>query len=235
MLAPPESLWEAAVERAKDGSSYVTQLMVNVAALPVLPFIPSGTEARMQRRLTHQMHNGERTPLGLFWLLPPGKALLWFISTLALALLLTLMPPRQESDGPLQPAEMVLAAYGFSWMVGEVQDVARMGLRRYLDDPFNVIDILAGVSMAVMTACFVLDAYADADALGIHEGHASRTSANISAEWAAGVRCVEGQPCSRPATHVLIGSASQSLACMLIYLRLLKVLYILLEPSRALR
>ena len=64
----------------------------------------------MQERLKQQMLDGERTPFGLIWLLPPGKALLWFASTLFLACLLTLMPPRLAAD-PVTPFEYVLALY----------------------------------------------------------------------------------------------------------------------------
>ena len=82
-------------------------------------------------------------PLLLFWLLPSGRFALWFLMTFFLAQLATNIPPDPSTLGLW---DLGLLLYLVGWLKTEaaeaVSDMRRDGIRRYLTDTFNILDML---------------------------------------------------------------------------------------------
>ena len=71
-------------------------LLLNVAVLPLLPFVPATLEHDLEEHYRIRVSRGE-IPFGLLWLLPSGRFTLWFVSALVLSLVLTKLPPTGQT------------------------------------------------------------------------------------------------------------------------------------------
>jgi hypothetical protein len=123
--------------------------LLNLMALPLLPFAPSHWE----RRLEHFFRN-QPTPLLLIWLLPSGRFFLWLLAMICLAVLVTAVPPQPTH---FEVYDLGLALYLMGILKAEfgeaVSDVRAYGqLGRYLTDAFNVLDMLLVLLLTTLLA-----------------------------------------------------------------------------------
>ena len=137
---------------------YAGTAFLNLASLPLLPFIPNGWEFDLEE----YCRNGQPThasstapaapPLILLWLLPVGRFALWFGSTLGLAQLATSIPPLSPELGSY---DLALLAYLIGWVKAEADELRRAtlrgeGLRGYATNAFNVLDALICILLALL-------------------------------------------------------------------------------------
>ena len=116
--------------------------LINIVLLPLLPFVPRHWESQLEQ-FSRDQQEEKRSSLFLVWLLPSGRFALWFAATLVLAQFVTVVPP--------SPAHFALWDVGLlAFLVGILKaefgeaasDMATYGgLRRYLTDAFNVLDM----------------------------------------------------------------------------------------------
>ena len=130
---------------------YLLNPVFNLLALPFLPLLPRAWEQPLLQHF-RQQHQTSGTSLMLLWLYPCGRVASWFLSMLALALLLTFARPHTTTSGP---TDLLLLAYLAAITVSEYQEA--MGVYRlyrhftlYLYDPFTVLDLMLVVQLALL-------------------------------------------------------------------------------------
>ena len=172
-----ETFWPSAPTRtghrsaAMKVASAAWIVLFNLLALPLLPFVPPSWEIRLDQYFREGQGETDY-PLILFWLLPSGRFTLWFVMTLCLAQLATNMPPEPSSAGGLWDLGLLLYLVG--WLKTEareaVSDIRKDGIRRYLTDPFNILDMALVVLLVLLligrTGDLSAAAGADQEALG---------------------------------------------------------------------
>ena len=159
----------------------------NALCLPLLPLLPHRLEDGLDDVLEAMRERGG-APLVLVWAFPSGRFALWFCAMAVLALLVTATDPRP--DGFSAPdvgllaflVGMVRAEVGD--VIGEVRtDWTTTGrVRRYLSDPFNILDLLLVALLATLLAARRMPSPA---VISIAGADASAADGGIAAELAA--------------------------------------------------
>ncbi|KAL1520012.1 hypothetical protein AB1Y20_023492 [Prymnesium parvum] len=243
----------------------VLQLIYNLLALPFLLFIPSSVEERWTVEFRMALNQGRPAPWGLVWLLPPGKGLLWFITTLIFALLLTLTPP--AGAGAIDAWEGALFAYIISWIARQAREcltsrllfssrlkieydlenmrrqvwliyrVSRSGvgsIKVHFRDPFHVIDLVLAVCTFGMLIIRVSELHSEDYGAPDHlnwtvvgtrrrlRGGASTTAIPVL-YWESPFGLLQEYETQ---SQFYISASLQTFAAALVYLRLMKILYI---------
>ena len=126
-------------------------VVFNILALPLLPFLPQSWEAKLEQHFRDGQGETDY-PLLLFWLLPSGRVALWFVTTFFLAQLATNIPPEPSSTAYLWDLGLLLYLGG--WIKTEMaeasSDIRKDGLRRYITDPFNILDVMLVVLLITL-------------------------------------------------------------------------------------
>lgn len=204
-------LWWPENTSSKASTSLVVRTLIvlaNCLVLPLTPLLPSSWEHELEVRLRVRITEG-KSPLGLIWVLPCGRFALWMLSTVTLGVFLTMLPeiPENSGDGhsliELWP-DLLMAV----WIGGLVEleatqimgDLLKYGeLREYLSDPFNILDLTTILVMSTMTASRAVH-YLNSDVMGMQEEQ--------STSW------------------MYIGMMSQAIGALVVWLRLLQVLFV---------
>ena len=147
-----------------------------------------------------------KPPLGLIWLLPSGRFALWAVSTLCLAFLLTFLPALHDSANHFGVPDGVILLYILGIFDVELRQILRLNrnygqIQEYLGDPFNIMDLLAVIFMAVMSA------------------------ARITIDSSPSLAEAAVDP-SAPSLLILTAVTAQAFAALVVWMRLLQILFV---------
>ena len=127
--------------------------VLNLAVVPLLPFVPHMIEHDLEELLRLRVTRGE-LPMGIVWLLPLGRSLAWCCSALALACIVTKLPAAEASPSAW---DVALLLYAAGWIycerreyMNDVRKYGKSGRRKYLHDPFNMLDLLMILLMTLL-------------------------------------------------------------------------------------
>ena len=131
-----------------------SMVIINVAMLPLLPFIPLSLEHELDETFRLKVVKGE-LPFGIVWVLPAGRFFSWFCSAFTLACVITSLPPVPLELGWL---DVIVALFAIAWAHSEWNEVLldirkygrRPGLEKYFRDPFNLLDVSMIVVMVLL-------------------------------------------------------------------------------------
>ncbi|KAL1499048.1 hypothetical protein AB1Y20_013564 [Prymnesium parvum] len=200
-------------------ASFVAKVVINMLALPFLLFVPDDLAHRWERSYRAAILDGRERPYHLVWVLPPGKALTWFSSSTLLCGILTFIPPKQHVG--VEEWEVVLMLYFAAMLFDELKELATVGLMRHLNDPFNLLDEGVVISLGVMLTCRLLVDVPD------HSDQFGRTGLNEALETLPTLQTLYNVTGLRVESSSVfyVGTAAQAIGSGLMFLRLMKVLY----------
>ena len=216
---------------------WVGMLLANVAVLPLLPFLPIALEHDLEEHFRGKVERAE-LPFGIIWILPAGRFFLWCLSAYMLAVLVTYLPP-VEGEGSGERVQLgaaaegrevsfgvpdiVLLLYAAGWAHMEHAELrydlrrygARGGVRKYLRDPFNFLDLCLIFLLVLLVAVRAMGAILPVEIVASEATDGADTHETLLAA-------------AETVRHVVISwqVPSQALLALVCWLRILQVLFI---------